>query len=478
MSVATTIRARPAAAVSGRRTGAALRPLILAVLWLGLHVALGVAFKVQPAVAVAHAGIVTLVVFLAGLAGSLRYVVGVAAYAAACHVLWRMSGAPIPWNLGFYLVFVTFTLSALRRRWQPKAAAVLSFLPLLPSALLTLEAASSLERAREQIVFNLAGPAAIFATAWVLHGRQVRLDPWRPLWLALGPIVASAGMASWYLSRQERLVFTTSSNFEASGGFGPNQVASQLSFGLLILVLYLLRPQGRKHVVLAGGLAAYLATQTLLTFSRSGAAMAMGAAFVAGVFLLRNRRARLALAGFGLVCYLLVAYVLVPGLNRFTGGAFTARYTDPSLTRRDVIARSDLELFVRNPLVGVGPGMAAEARASMIGFRAAAHTEITRLLAEHGVLGLISLFALVYLSWAVLRRARAGGGPAALSAAAGFLAWAWLYFAVNAFRTALPVLALAAAFLFARSGPSQGSARVRPACAGIGARVRKGWPGA
>ena len=54
-----------------------------------------------------------------------------------------------------------------------------------------------------------------------------------------------------------------------------------------------------------------------------------------------------------------------------------------------------LEIFYKNLLRGVGPGQAPNLR-YLLGYNqvAAAHTEFSRMLAEHGILGLFSLFLL------------------------------------------------------------------------------------
>ena len=59
-----------------------------------------------------------------------------------------------------------------------------------------------------------------------------------------------------------------------------------------------------------------------------------------------------------------------------------------------------LEIFSDNVLTGVGPGGARELRARYgYGKIVAAHSEFTRALAEHGLFGLLGLFALVFLSF-------------------------------------------------------------------------------
>src|SRR5690606_392753 len=53
--------------------------------------------------------------------------------------------------------------------------------------------------------------------------------------------------------------------------------------------------------------------------------------------------------------------------------------------------------FLDNPIFGVGVGKNREERIEMTGIAAASHNEVTRLLAEHGMLGLFALLILVFV---------------------------------------------------------------------------------
>ena len=70
-----------------------------------------------------------------------------------------------------------------------------------------------------------------------------------------------------------------------------------------------------------------------------------------------------------------------------------------NLTGRAEIYEIDLKIFIDHIFTGVGPGQAAELRKKYgYGTRAAAHTEYSRMLAEHGILGLFSFLILIGVS--------------------------------------------------------------------------------
>ncbi|MEW6114418.1 MAG: O-antigen ligase family protein [Thermodesulfobacteriota bacterium] len=368
-------------------------------------------------------------------------------YAAASQVLWRMSGAQLPHMLGMYTVSAAAGLAALRFRKHPPLEALVYLLPLLPSGVLTFLSIGDLERSRQLLIFNLSGPLALFTVLWLFGRGAGQINLWKTVKTALGPLTSVGAAAFWYMHSLGGIEFGTESNFAASGGFGPNQVASALSFGIVLLVAMLWMGKSIFRPLL-WGLLAFFTIQTLLTFSRSGIAMAIGAAAVMSVFLLRTPRARLTAVIFFLVAGAVGNYMLVPWLNRYTEGAFEKRYTDPRMSNREVIARTDLEIFREHPILGVGPGMGTELRGALLGTKVAAHTEFTRLLAEHGLLGAISLAALLMISWKLHRRASPGAGRAL---AVGLLVWSWLYFSVNAFRLILPGVGFLLAYALTES---------------------------
>jgi O-antigen ligase len=54
-----------------------------------------------------------------------------------------------------------------------------------------------------------------------------------------------------------------------------------------------------------------------------------------------------------------------------------------------------MQMFYDNPILGVGVGMNKQYREEMLGIVGASHNEITRMLAEHGLLGVINLLILL-----------------------------------------------------------------------------------
>jgi O-Antigen ligase len=324
-------------------------------------------------------------------------VVYAATYITGAEVLWRMTGSYSFWEGGKYAVAAVFIVAMIRhRRLKPAISPVLYFALLVPSALLTLWTLPG-GGWRDAFSTNLSGPfslmiAGCFFSQVTLSRQQLH----KAFLMLIGPIIGIGAVALFEIVTAEKISFGRSSSLVTSGGFGPNQVSSILGLGALISFLLLVdRKANLKLRIVSGLLIVFFSAQSALTFSRGGLYNAAGAILLASLFLLKDPRTRFQ---FLMVAVLLVgtAYFLVlPRLDAFTGGALTARFEATTTTGREQLAQMDMDIFYDNPILGVGPGLAPWYHAGM-GFKAMAHTEFTRLLAEHGIFGLAAL--LVFLT--------------------------------------------------------------------------------
>ena len=98
--------------------------------------------------------------------------------------------------------------------------------------------------------------------------------------------------------------------------------------------------------------------------------------------MLRDSRYRgRAFAGAFVVLAILMA-VILPRLEALTGGAIGNRFMDTGSTGRELLVSADLRTWSENVVLGAGPGMGSANRERVF-HSGAAHTEYTRLLAEH-----------------------------------------------------------------------------------------------
>lgn len=323
------------------------------------------------------------------------------AYIAGSEVLWRAEHAPLPYEVGKYLVVLVFGIALLRLRPRARLRPmpIVYFALLVPSTFIVLiDPTIPTHWAAMMMSFNLSGPFALCVS--VLYLSQIRLTAveFRAVLLAfLAPAVALAAMAMTATFTANNLTFDDESNLATSGGFGPNQVSSTLGLAALFALLWALDPRvAWKGRLLCFVAMLVVAVQSAMTFSRGGLYTAVLSGLAASVFLLRNEHVRRNVLWVGLLGTVVLSGVVLPRLDRFTGGALSARFHDTDPSNRGTLIRDDLRLWEASPLFGVGPGGAKRHRVLAHG---AGHTEFTRLLGEHGSLGLIALLLLVGMAW-------------------------------------------------------------------------------
>jgi hypothetical protein len=427
---------------------------------LALHAPLGLLLRIHPAIATAHAGVVVAAVLWVALRGAGHHVLLVAAYVVGSEVLWRMTKAHIPWETGKYLLILVFLAGILRTRGPFRApiAPVLFILLLLPGAYLSYTQLPW-TFARDALSFNLAGPVAIGLAIWFcaitrLRARDVPLVLLAPV----PPLLATAGLVLSGFAGAS-ITFGTESSFAASGGYGPNQVSSMMGLGGLLAALLLFTAHG--SVLIRGTLAlsaGWLMVQSALTFSRGGIYGAAGGIAVALFFIVQDPRLRVRVIAVSAMALLVGAEFMLPRLNEITAGRFEERFTDTSGTGRERLFSADLEIWRENPVFGVGAGIAAYMRPAHGAMQAASHTEQSRLLSEHGLLGLV---ALLILCWTLARTVLAGRSPAARGVAAALATWSMLFMVHAAVRLAAPALMMGLAVAVS-AAPALAAARSVP----------------
>jgi O-antigen ligase len=362
----------------------------------------------------------------------------VAAYIVGAELVWRGTHARVFWEYGKYALILLLGLSLLKGSRRGIDWRAFVFVACLAPALAVLPYFS-----RQEVAFNLSGPVTLgLATVFFSHLSIDRRLLLRMSTIALGPIVGLAFLATFGTLRADPSSFAVGGK-ATTAGIGPNQVSSILGLGLL-LIFFLLRfgRRDRMYRVVLGVLAVWLGGQMVLSFSRGGLWTAAGSMVVCALFVIRERRTRGFLLAFAVLGALVFRFVVFPVTDRVSGGVVARRIVDMDLTGREKIMEADWQVFLEHPVFGVGPGQSYGAHA--ITFRASsAHTEYTRLLAEHGSFGIVAIVMLMWITWSRVRR-RQSVDEKGVSLA--FTAWALLYMGHSAMRLAAP------AFLFGLGG--------------------------
>jgi O-antigen ligase len=422
-----------------------------------LHALLGGVFKNSGKIATLHAlGTVFFGLYLALLRRPMFHLACWSMYAAGAEVLWRMTGANLIWEYGKYAVSLVLLIRFFRGGlksiyWTP----VIYFMVLMPAVFPTVLgsfSAHGLEDVRKLLSFNLSGPFSVLACSLFFH--RVHLSDARTrrlaVWMVL-PIAGIAGAILFGLSSLEHLDFGSGSNLLASGGFGPNQVAGLLGLGAFFAVLLALDPRLEARLrLLFLALGLWFAAHAALSFSRTGiylfgAGLAVALPFSSIRNLFRPKTILLVALAIG------VGLATWAFLMRYTEGKIGERFSSSSLTGRDLIARQDIAIWEQNVILGAGVGSSSIAHSEGTAGRIGTHTEYTRLLAEHGLLGAIAALLLLKMAARPLFTMPRGFTKGALfGASAATLLW----MAASAMRNAAPGLLIGlAAAQFSRPRP-------------------------
>lgn len=333
----------------------------------------------------------------------------VAAFVVACEVLFRMNAGGLGYEFGKYatMLFLIFGMMVETKKKEIPTAFVIFILCLLPSILVVKF--PTFDDTRQMLSFNLSGPICLGISVIYFYKRKLPRSQLRSVFLAiLYPITAMSVYLYFYSGDLSGVEFNTDSNFQASGGFGPNQVSTVFGLGILVIAAsYFLNLRLFRIKYLNIVLLFVFLIRGLATFSRGGIIAPVVAIAVCIIVIsltdpnFQNRIGRIVYA------FLIICGAAVFGfnyVNDVSGGLLEMRYKGESMydkekeknffSGRDEIFIEDLEVFQQNVILGVGPGMAKEKREELSGYEVSAHVEFTRMLSEHGLFGVLALLIL------------------------------------------------------------------------------------
>jgi hypothetical protein len=407
------------------------------------HIPIALAVHWAPVLGTVHA-VLTLLIGL-GLAiggkGAER-AAGALAYIMGAEVFWRMTKSPLPWEYAKYASVLIMGCCIVRfRAFRHSLIILLYFLLLLPSAIITLQSAGFGD-AREFISFNLSGPLTLMMAVAVFSRLRINTQgALKILAMCVAPSTAILTLIVYRLVTHSRVHFTGESNFTTSAGFGPNQVASALALSAILTLLCAIigRLRITSRIWLCVAAVAMLAFSAL-TFSRGGIYLASGSLGLGMLYLLRDKRVRSKAVFIGAGIVLVAGFWVVPKLNSFTGSQFSRRFNDTTPTKRDELAKEDFRTFLEHPMLGVGPGLGSLYRERGI----VAHTEYTRLIAEHGMFGLVALGCLLIAGFHARKRLQSHSQLALVTT---LQVWVMLYMMIDGMRTFGPSFLYGFAFL-------------------------------
>ncbi|MBZ4041934.1 O-antigen ligase family protein [Flavobacterium hibisci] len=331
------------------------------------------------------------------------------AYVVSIEVLLRMTGGGIFNEFGKYTIIIYMFLGMIYSGFSKNSLLYWFFLMLLiPSIILSFISLSFETNIRKAIAFNISGPVCLGISAIYCYKREITFDRLKGVITAFClPLISVVIYLFLYTPSIKDVVTGTQSNFETSGGFGPNQVSTILGFGIFVFfVQLLLNSKSKLLQIINASFVLVFAFRGIVTFSRGGIITAVVMIFLLVIVLFFKANSNIKPKIGIIIIFSFLAGIGVWGYSSLqTSGLINKRYANEDalgrkkksqLSGRETLMESELKMFLENPFLGVGVGRNKEIRAKETGIVAASHNEITRMLAEHGSLGLLGLLILFF----------------------------------------------------------------------------------
>jgi O-antigen ligase len=330
------------------------------------------------------------------------------AYMVGAEVFFRMSKGLFFYEFPKYSVLIfLFTGIVVEQRKHHVSVSYLIYILLLLMGIAFMDIPFT-ESIRTNIAFNLSGPIVLGVSSIYFYKRSISISTlFKMLFFMALPIISMAGLLFIKTPDLDEIVFGGVSNRTASGGYGPNQVATLLGLGAFIFSVHLFfKKRFFNFFYIDILMFSYLIYRGLVTLSRGGMITAFMAISVFTYYFIISSEDKIknilkyagliSLFGIGLWVY----------TSEATGGMLMNRYTNKNasgIKKEDLSAgrltifESELEGLYENPFFGLGVGGGKYYRMETLDLKVASHNEMSRLLGEHGFIGIIILLILIII---------------------------------------------------------------------------------
>lgn len=331
-------------------------------------------------------------------------------YVIGVEVFLRMTGGMIFNEYAKYTVMVFCFLGLLFQNFKSdKFIYIFLLLLLFPAIFIGLQEASYEVNLRKAMMFNISGQLTLLVAALYTLNKNIGYHDLIKIPYLIGlPILSIVSFIIVKSPSLREAMVSTQSNFATSGGFGPNQVSTILGLGTFcFFAIFMLYAKTKIEKSFALILMVVCAFRGLLTMSRGG--MICGAImiviFMAYIFWFGNGKLKTniiimsVLGVLGFVVFWSYTVFASGGMieKRYNNQDARGRVKESVLTGREMLIESEFQMFLDNPIFGVGVGRNKEIREEMLGIQAASHNEISRLFAEHGSFGVFILLTQILI---------------------------------------------------------------------------------
>ncbi len=331
------------------------------------------------------------------------------AYFVGAEVLLRMTKGAIAYEASKYLVILFVVMGMFYRGVSGKAYPYFIYLMfLVPSIFVASTTLSFDANFRTNIAFVLSGPVCLGLAALYMYDKKISNKQLSEVLLYMVlPIIAHTAYIYFYTPSIKEVLSSTASNRAASGGFGPNQVATVLGLGMFIMTVRLFTKSPTLVLkILNTVILVLISYRAVVTFSRGGvvtAVLAIIAFLVVYFFKASKRKKNEIFMVFLLFCFSLMATWVISSKQsegfidlRYANKDHLGREKEDLTTGRVALFMNELEGFISSPFLGIGSSRAKDMRFEIEGQGVTSHSEISRILAEHGILGVMIVLILIF----------------------------------------------------------------------------------
>ena len=329
------------------------------------------------------------------------------AYMVGIEVFLKMTNSSLVYEIGKYSVIFFLMVGMYYKGFSKNAFIYWIFLIILiPGIILATYNLNFDTEIRKTIAFNISGPICLGISSIYCYRRKFSFEQLNNLVLVMGlPVITTVTNMFLVAPIVKNYVIGTASNVSTSGNWAANQVATIVGLGLFCFFIRILFYSKVKSVLLLNIVIVIVLTfRGITTFSRGGmfTSFVMMIAITIIVYLISNSKTKFLIWKASIIGFIIIVAVWTYTSIQ-TNGMINKRYAnqDPSgkekaskFTGREVIFQEEFNFFLENPFFGIGVGKSRESRLEDSGIDAASHSELSRMLSEHGAFGLLGLIIL------------------------------------------------------------------------------------
>lgn len=329
------------------------------------------------------------------------------AYMVGMEVFLKMTNSFLVYEIGKYAVIVYLLLGMYYKGFSKNAVVYWLFLVLLVPGIIVATFNLNFDtEMRKTIAFNISGPVCLGISSIYCYRRKFTFNQLNDLLLLIAlPVVSIVTTMFLVAPIVKNYVKGTASNVSTSGNWASNQVATIVGLGMFCFFARILFKSKNKWIFVLNLVILVVSSfRGIATFSRGGifTSFFMMIMLTLIVFVISNSRTKFNII-IGIVFSSFIIFGLWTYVSAETNGLINKRYAnkDPNgvekkskFTGREVLFDTELNLFLQNPILGIGVGKSRESRLEDTGIDAASHSELSRILSEHGALGILALLIL------------------------------------------------------------------------------------